>query len=71
VKCETCKFFDPEEDSDEGRCRRHAPRHDSFTCWPITNNDDWCGEWKPKAKAPPERLPDYLNPYHSSFDGQG
>jgi len=32
-----------------GQCRRHAPRPRSSSeevVWPITDSDDYCGEWE-------------------------
>ncbi len=57
-RCETCRFWDsPHVDQQEdGLCRRHAPRcfprkEESETLryprWPLTLNDEWCGEWQP------------------------
>src|SRR5215469_7242281 len=62
--CERCRFFDyPDETSETGECRRHAPHLvlgqikneanvDDIDCsydgvWPQVNPDCWCGEFQP------------------------
>jgi hypothetical protein len=55
IFCHQCQFWDPvhvgsRTKSKEGRCRRKAPtphphsRNDTGTHWPLTFDDDWCGE---------------------------
>ncbi len=49
---------------DYGKCRRYAPRPTttplldddglvgvSFTYWPETSFDEWCGEWVPRTSG--------------------
>lgn len=55
--CDTCKFWEHDEDDDEGWCRRRAPRpyripldedgslHITRAMWPLTDANQWCGEW--------------------------
>lgn len=46
--CSDCAYWEPIDD-DAGQCRRNAPRPravDTGWRWPITNDDDWCGEWE-------------------------
>ena len=59
VTCEGCRFWDagPIKGSLTGKCRRHPPVfwrdnpgvEDEFGYWPITDCEDWCGEFQPKA----------------------
>jgi hypothetical protein len=68
--CANCYFWES-RGKESGSCQRHAPAPRSysdenpiltaapldsyFVMWPITNSDDWCGEYKPKAiDNPPE-----------------
>ncbi len=78
ITCFDCCYYSPGEygcpsyyhdqqigefdESAEGICRRHTPRHgetitqhngDEFTCfaeWPKVMASDWCGEFKPRTK---------------------
>ncbi len=50
--CEKCRFWEPVTTNAKpvpfGRCRRYAPRQmmeHRDTDWPITDYDDWCGEF--------------------------
>lgn len=59
--CPGCRFWDA-FDARSGECRRHAPTAvqfaqtqdanerggDSGAVWPVTSDDDWCGEWEAK-----------------------
>jgi hypothetical protein len=53
--CATCRFW--EKGGGRGFCHRHAPRdavYDSLGMkntvdWPMTDPEDWCGEWKKGA----------------------
>lgn len=60
MKCETCKFWKKaNEPMTIGECRRHAPKAIGWVggnddedrippvvaVWPVTTNDDFCGEW--------------------------
>jgi hypothetical protein len=58
--CENCKFW--QEDGEIpglGSCHRYAPNAvvshpvqvpgSMDTDWPRTKNDEWCGEWDPRA----------------------
>lgn len=47
--CDTCTHWAALDD-EIGQCRRHAPRPRPSTDdirWPVTDSDDWCGEWEP------------------------
>lgn len=57
-ECNYCVYFKREDDF-FGRCRRFPPKvvvetwdygKDSqlTDVFPAVNNDEWCGEWKPK-----------------------
>ncbi len=63
--CVNCAYWDPTSPT-HGRCRRHAPtvppRPDSdgtgsFTSWPSTLAEDWCGEWESRDPALVPREP--------------
>lgn len=55
--CESCKWWDSNEDGMTGECKRNAPSPlltDGENCdevativihWPNTSKRDWCGEW--------------------------
>jgi hypothetical protein len=50
--CRTCSFWCPmlmpltgAESDKHGTCRRMPPRMDEG--WPTTEEDDWCGAWRP------------------------
>jgi hypothetical protein len=64
-RCETCRcWFDFDDGSDTGECRRHAPvivaallrrkvmsaEPPGHAIWPYTHKDDWCGEHQNKGK---------------------
>lgn len=62
MRCHTCMYFVPKDESVLGRCRRHAP---TLGGWPAVYVDDWCGDHKmdsahvdrlPKAAEDPERV---------------
>ena len=54
--CGVCRFWEPlwrletthpEKKSVRGGCHRHAPRSSAMTqSWPMTDIDDWCGEYE-------------------------
>lgn len=58
--CQRCKWWDDRHIAKGGAtiCRRHAPRPKTTrseedpdtgvgtSYWPITEYDDWCGEWE-------------------------
>jgi hypothetical protein len=62
--CKTCRWWDIfSADGKEGFCRAHPPtvvpnqevgdfKPVSFTEWPQTNSDDFCGEWQPLPIEP-------------------
>ncbi len=59
LTCEECRFWDSKTgvlSEGDGYCRRKAPtpdKHDaSWPIWPITDQDDWCGEGKKKQPRP-------------------
>jgi hypothetical protein len=48
--CSTCFYWTPTNLYAEGLCKRHAPivttdRSASFTLWPSTKDDAWCGDY--------------------------
>ena len=54
-QCESCAYWKRPNEKPAaivGECRRYAPRpsstgsfaSQSFTMWPETRDDDWCGE---------------------------
>lgn len=49
ITCATCAWWAQIDDSDLGQCRLYAPRpkdhNRDSTRWPVTGDDDWCGEW--------------------------
>ena len=46
-KCEDCKFWEKEGESNKGLCRRYAKRPGDRTVgWPSTQKTDWCGEFE-------------------------
>ena len=45
--CSECRFWGTI--SDPAECRRRAPVVDGGrACWPITQRNDWCGEYEAK-----------------------
>lgn len=52
--CLTCRWwFDL--DGEQGECRRHPPTvvpifAEAMSSWPITHDDEWCGEWQPVGR---------------------
>jgi hypothetical protein len=52
--CETCPFWDGPDEVGLGICRKHAPTPSTtrtepeksfrFPVWPLTVEDEWCGE---------------------------
>ena len=53
-RCDQCRWWEGHANVkyDEGSCHRHAPRGrerdaagEDIRPWPITLNDDWCGEF--------------------------
>ena len=53
-RCDTCEYWrvidtDNQGDPTVGECRGRCPTYDGGEkTWPITDNDDWCGEWELK-----------------------
>lgn len=49
ISCDTCSYWARLDDGEHGECRLHAPRPRNTTStdthWPVTTEDDWCGEW--------------------------
>ena len=43
----------PEDDSDRGQCRCHAPisRNGVWALWPIVGEDEGCGDWSLKLEG--------------------
>ncbi len=61
--CETCAWWAANLVLEHGQseCRRHAPRAGqrrpsdagAVTVWPMTDENDWCGDWTEEdAHAP-------------------
>jgi hypothetical protein len=57
MSCKDCCFWEkydleeqPHETPDFGECRRYPPTatSDDQQLWPVTHEDDWCGEFDPK-----------------------
>lgn len=54
IKCNRCKWWEGAESGDTGLCRRYAPRPyheynyriDPGAFWPVTDKDDYCGEFR-------------------------
>jgi len=51
--CSRCLYWRLlDANPNQGECRRYAPKPDAFesihmmATWPITNIEDWCGEFK-------------------------
>ena len=75
IMCKVCVFWDqhqPEQNSENGDCHRHAPfpvalSGSVYSNWMITRKHDWCGEGEtnnfviePESRAgyaPSERPP--------------
>ena len=49
-QCKTCKYYDNCEG--RGECHRYPPSHevDMWSEFPSPGADNWCGEWKRRAK---------------------
>lgn len=61
MKCKDCKWYNTDEITNEGMCRKYAPKPtsmgDSMTLWPSVLEKDWCGEFETKVNEngiPPE-----------------
>jgi hypothetical protein len=66
VQCKNCRYFDvipnPRRTPDNGLCRVKAPISDgkdrpgrrSDAQWPMVKTTDWCGEFVPISREPPE-----------------
>lgn len=58
-RCDRCRFWDTSEftpPSEYGHCRRFPPP--TVTVgehpWPVTAEDDWCGEFRPTGGTEPD-----------------
>jgi len=53
-KCLECHYWEPIDSKDTGECRFNPPtltvKGRATNCWPKTNGEDWCGQFK---KTPP------------------
>jgi hypothetical protein len=63
-RCGTCRWWGGWPDDDAGLCRRYPPAFGAREMepgeveaghlaadrgfWPVTDSDDWCGEWRPR-----------------------
>lgn len=43
MRCRTCMWFVEKLQSENGRCRRHAPTMNGY---PVVFDSDWCGDHK-------------------------
>jgi len=43
MRCSSCMWFVPKEETTIGRCRRHAP---VMSGYPVVFYTDWCGDHK-------------------------
>lgn len=50
--CRDCVFFVPMEGKKYGVCHRYPPsiRSGKWINQPLTNGDNWCGEFQPEVK---------------------
>jgi hypothetical protein len=52
--CTNCAFW-RSSGSDLGSCRRYPPRlltpEGSLGHWPVTQHDDWCGEFQARSEV--------------------
>ena len=51
--CGNCNFWEKSKvvSSATGECHRYAPKpgyESKLACWPLTDDDYWCGEFKAK-----------------------
>lgn len=51
--CSTCRWWFRLDD--HGECRRHPPTvvpifSEAMSSWPITNHEEWCGDWQPVGR---------------------
>lgn len=48
--CETCKYWNQYQKTDQGMCRRLPPMSSAtMKRWADTFDNEWCGEYKPKT----------------------
>ena len=46
-RCETCQFWEREDVADAPECHRRAPSNwQGQASFPISDKDQWCGEWR-------------------------
>ena len=61
-RCSLCCYWirlpsDTQIVSENGECRRsppqllHDPENGPYAVWPLTENTDYCGEWKARMNA--------------------
>jgi len=61
--CGNCRFWAPiwkleskveEKKSKRGGCHRYAPHSSALTqSWPVTQGEDWCGDFESTKKTDP------------------
>ncbi len=54
LSCQTCRYWAPGDLS--GECRRRTPSvadEDGNGYWPVTEPDEWCGEYEPVTEFTP------------------
>ena len=53
-KCAACRFWTKLiRDDGLGRCRRYPPQQQHVPgcwVWPLTHEDDWCGEYQSPSR---------------------
>jgi hypothetical protein len=74
-RCIDCQYYDRNsphgpatKSAHAGQCRRHAPTLSPLNAkaymiegvWPTIRDDDWCGEWKSRARRGDTRAADAL-----------
>lgn len=62
ITCDACRYWQETDGKAEpavGECRRYAPPPgDGLTAmWPMTDADDWCGEYAERPRTPSARRP--------------
>lgn len=54
IRCDTCRWWDREDDIPMGRCRVNSPQlagtTDCGAKWPFTTWHDWCAYHQPERR---------------------
>lgn len=58
TRCETCVYWVTQYAGNRiGSCRRRSPSCGATVSnWPLTNHEDWCGEYAESLTMPQRRL---------------